>query len=458
MKTSDSRTKLLTEHPVPLMISLCIPAVVGMLVVGLYSFMDGIFVGQMVSTAGVGAVSISYPFTLINSGLATMVGVGSASVLSRAIGKKDQDTVDQLMGNLIMMILICSLIITAAGIAFTRQILLLSGASGEKLELAVKYLRIIFVGSLFVNFSQAANMVMRGEGLIKRAMLIMGIGAALNIILDPLLIQLLNPYGMGIEAAAYATVLSQLIQAALTLWYFLKKSLNVRIHRLRLAYALLPEILGVGISAMLMQVTTLLQQTILFKVAADYGGDTWQTLLGVALRTQSFAFIPVWGISQGFLPAAGTNYGAKQYERVKTLAKVFMTGATLVSLVFYIPIELAPKAVLSLFITDPDIARQGVANFRIFFSSYILLGSMVVVITLLQALGRAKQAGVMSLLRQLILFIPCVILLPKAANMGINGVWLAPALVDVAIFVICMGLAAIEFRRISVLEQESCSG
>ena len=217
MKTSDSRTKLLTENPIPLMISLCVPAVIGMLVVGLYSFMDGVFVGQMVSTAAVGAVSVSYPFTLINNGLAIMVGVGSASVLSRAIGKKDQNTVDKIMGNLIMMIAVCSLVITVIGTVFTRPILLLSGASGEKLELAVKYLRIVYVGSMFVNFSQSANMVMRGEGLLKRAMIIMGIGAVLNIILDPIMIQFLSPYEMGIEAAAYATVISQFVQAAITL-------------------------------------------------------------------------------------------------------------------------------------------------------------------------------------------------------------------------------------------------
>lgn len=303
-----------------------------------------------------------------------MVGVGSASVLSRAIGKKDQATVDKIMGNLIMMIAVCSLIITVIGTVFTRQILLLSGASGETLSLAVKYLRIVFLGSVFVNFSQAANMVMRGEGLLKRAMTIMGIGAVLNIVLDPILISLLNPLGMGIEAAAYATIFSQFVQAAITLWYFVKKSKNVRICKIRFERTLVPEIVGVGISAMLMQVTTLLQQTVLYNVAANYGGDTWQTLLGVALRIQSFAFIPVWGISQGFQPAAGTNYGAKQYDRVKTLAKVFMIGATLVSLLFYIPIELAPKAVMSLFITDPAIVDQGVANFRIFFSSYILQG------------------------------------------------------------------------------------
>lgn len=449
MKTADSRSKLLTERPFPLMISLSVPAIVGMLVVGLYSFMDAVFVGQMVGSYAVGAVSVSYPFTLLNNGFAILVGVGSASVLSRAIGKKDQATVDKIMGNLVIMVVVCSLIVTIIGITFTHQILKLSGASGEVLELAVRYLRIVFLGSLFVNFAQAANMVMRSEGHLKQAMTIMGIGAVLNIILDPIMILCMNRQGMGIEAAAYATIISQFVQAAITLWYFLKRSRNVRIHKIQLDKELLPQIVGVGISAMLMQVTTLLQQTVLYHVAANYGGGTWQILLGAALRIQSFAFIPIWGISQGFQPAAGTNYGAAQYERVKILTKIFMIGATVVSLVFYLPIEFLPKAMLSLFITDQTIVEQGIDNLRIFFSSYILQGAMIMVITLLQAMGRASKASVMSLLRQVILFIPMVILLPQIFSLGIRGVWLAPALVDVIIFVICMIIVAAEFCRMT---------
>lgn len=159
----DTRTKLLTEKPIKLMFALSVPAVLGMLVVGLYNLMDAVFVGQMIGSTEMGAVSISYPFTLINSGIATLVGVGSASVLSRAIGKKDKKTIDAIMGNLVMLVLVLSLIVTVVGTIFTRQILSLSGAKGEILDNAVRYLRIIFVGSIFVNFFQSANMVMRGK-------------------------------------------------------------------------------------------------------------------------------------------------------------------------------------------------------------------------------------------------------------------------------------------------------
>lgn len=179
-----------------------------------------------------------YPFTLANTGISTLIGVGSASILSRAIGKKDQETIDKIMGNLIALNVIFSLIIMAVGMIFTKQILMLSGAKGEILELAIRYLRIIFAGSLFVNFAQSANMIMRGEGLLKRAMVFSAGSAIMNII------------------------------------------------------------------------------------------------LGATYRVMSFAFIPLWGLSQGYQPAAGTNYGAKQYDRVKYITKIFSVAATLLALIF----------------------------------------------------------------------------------------------------------------------------
>ena len=385
MKQSlDTRTKLLTQNPVSLMFELSIPAILGMVVVGLYNFMDSVFVGQMVGSVQMGAISVSYPFTLINGGTAAMLGVGSASVLSRAIGKKDETTIGKIMGNLVAMVILLSAIITVVGMVFTRPILTLAGASGDILNYAEKYLRIVYAGSLFVNFFQSANMVIRGEGQLKKAMLIIGSGAVLNIILDPIFITLLNPVGRGMEGAAYATVLSQIIQALITVWYFKKKSQHVKIGCIRIEKSLLPQILAVGVSALLMQVLTLVQQTVIYRVASNYGGETSQILLGAALRVWNFAFVPLWGISQGFQPAAGTNYGAKDYNRVKKLTGVFVASATILSLLFYIPVELFPANVLSLFITTPGVAASGATNFRIMFSTYILQGSFLIAVTLFQ--------------------------------------------------------------------------
>lgn len=448
---TDTRTMLLTATPMQLIISLSLPAIIGMVVIGLYSLMDGIFVGQMVGTNAMGAVSISYPFTLINSGMATLIGTGSASVLSRAVGKKDYETIDKIMGNLISFNIIFGIVVTVLGMAFSRQLLVLTGAEGETLEEAVRYLRIIFAGSLFVNFSQSANMVMRGEGILKKAMLIAGAGAVLNIIFDPILIALMKSSGHGIEGAAYATILSQIISALITIWYFTKKSTMVKIHRIRIEKALLPDLLGVGFSALLMQAMTLVQQIVIYNVAARHGGNTWQLILAASLRIQAFAFIPLWGMSQGFQPAAGTNYGAGEYKRVRKMMMGFSLGATILSLIFYIPIEIAPKIILSWFITDPAIVNQGSGDFRLLFSSYILLGFLVTSITLFQSLGKASKASILVVLRQIVVFIPLVILLPEIGNLGIHGIFLASALTDGIIFILSIFLVAPQLKKLTSL-------
>lgn len=224
MTEENERKKfLLSASSGRLMVSLSLPAIVGMVVIGLYTFVDAIYAGQLISTDAMGAVSIAYPFTFINTGIACLIGMGSASVLSRAIGAGNQDVIDGVMGNLIAMNLILSIAVTVLGVLFAQPLLALTGAEGPMLDLATAYLRVIFCGSLFVNFAQSSNMVMRGEGDMVKAMLIMGGGAVLNMILSPIFILSLRGAGLGLEGAAVATVLSQFIQGAVMLWWFVKK-------------------------------------------------------------------------------------------------------------------------------------------------------------------------------------------------------------------------------------------
>ena len=443
----DSRSQLLNGNVFNTMLSLSVPAILGMVVIGLYNFMDAVFVGRMVGPEAMTAVKVSYPFTLLNSGIATLIGTGSASVLSRAVGRKDQGTVNQIMGNLIALIVLLSLIITAVGEIFTTGLLSLSGAKGEILAQAEKYLKVVFIGSLFVNFAQSANMVMRGEGKLKIAMGIMAAGALLNIALDPLIISLMGKEN-GVLGAAWATVISQFLQACFTLWYFRKKSENVKIHKIKIHGNLVGPVLGVGVSAMLMQVMTMVQQTIMYNTVERWGGGSWQTVLGACLSLQSFAFIPLWGISQGFQPAIGTNYGAKQYDRVRSFTKVFMVAATVLALVFYLPIMLAPKGMLGMFITDEAICAQGAPMLRVLFSTYICYGVLILAITFFQAIGKAGAASAMALLRQVLLFLPLVVLLPTVFAVPVQGVFYAQMFTDLVVLLIGIVLLIKAFGNI----------
>lgn len=439
----DMKTQLLTKPPKQLLIQLSIPAVMGMFVIGLYPLMDGIFAGQIIGQVAMAACGVAMPLTYINSGIATLLGMGSASVLARALGKGDQRLVNKVMGNLIFWVLVCSAITTVGGLLLAPYFLDLVGASGEIKALGIRYLHIIFLGSVFVNFTQSANMVIRGEGLMKKAMLIMGLGAAMNIVLDPILMMALGDF--AIEGAALATVLSQITQALVTYHYFRKQSQQVKIGPIRIEKELSGQVFAVGVSAMMMQLLFMIQQTLLYKMAFQYGGEMHGTLMAAAIRMYGFSFIPLWGMSQGLQPVVGTNFGAKRYDRVAASVRFFSWGGLLLAGFFWILALALPGQILQLFGVEASLIAQGVGYFRLFYMSFVLYGVMVMAVTFFQAIGDGKKASLIVLGRQLVVFVPLALLLPQW--LGVAGVWLAQPLVDTVIILIGVWLMIKEIRK-----------
>ena len=439
----DMKTQLLTKPPKQLLIQLSIPAVMGMFVIGLYPLMDGIFAGQIIGQVAMAACGVAMPLTYINSGIATLLGMGSASVLARALGKGDQGVVNKVMGNLIFWVLVCSAITTVGGLLLAPYFLDLVGATGEIKALGIRYLHIIFLGSVFVNFTQSANMVIRGEGLMKKAMLIMALGAAMNIALDPILMMALGDY--AIEGAALATVLSQITQALVTYHYFRKQSQQVKIGPIRIEKELSGQVFAVGVSAMMMQLLFMIQQTLLYKMAFQYGGEMHGTLMAAAIRMYGFSFIPLWGMSQGLQPVVGTNFGAKRYDRVAASVRVFSWGGLLLAGFFWILALALPGQILQLFGVEASLIAQGVGYFRLFYMAFVLYGVMVMAVTFFQAIGDGKKASLIVLGRQLVAFVPLALLLPQW--LGVAGVWLAQPLVDTVIILIGVWLMISEIRK-----------
>ncbi|WP_291454823.1 MATE family efflux transporter [Abiotrophia sp. HMSC24B09] len=439
----DMKTQLLTKPPKQLLIQLSIPAVMGMFVIGLYPLMDGIFAGQIIGQVAMAACGVAMPLTYINSGIATLLGMGSASVLARALGKGDQGVVNKVMGNLIFWVLVCSAITTVGGLLLAPYFLDLVGATGEIKALGIRYLHIIFLGSVFVNFTQSANMVIRGEGLMKKAMLIMGLGAGMNIALDPILMMALGDF--AIEGAALATVLSQITQALVTYHYFRKQSQQVKIGPIRIEKELSGQVFAVGVSAMMMQLLFMIQQTLLYKMAFQYGGEMHGTLMAAAIRMYGFSFIPLWGMSQGLQPVVGTNFGAKRYDRVAASVRVFSWGGLLLAGFFWILALALPGQILQLFGVEASLIAQGVGYFRLFYMAFVLYGLMVMAVTFFQAIGDGKKASLIVLGRQLVVFVPLALLLPQW--LGVAGVWLAQPLVDTVIILLGVWLMIKEIRK-----------
>lgn len=439
----DMKTQLLTKPPKQLLIQLSIPAVMGMFVIGLYPLMDGIFAGQIIGQVAMAACGVAMPLTYINSGIATLLGMGSASVLARALGKGDQGVVNKVMGNLIFWVLVCSAITTVGGLLLAPYFLDLVGATGEIKALGIRYLHIIFLGSVFVNFTQSANMVIRGEGLMKKAMLIMALGAAMNIVLDPILMMALGDF--AIEGAALATVLSQITQALVTYRYFRKQSQQVKIGPIRIEKELSGQVFAVGVSAMMMQLLFMIQQTLLYKMAFQYGGEMHGTLMAAAIRMYGFSFIPLWGMSQGLQPVVGTNFGAKRYDRVAASVRVFSWGGLLLAGFFWILALALPGQILQLFGVEASLIAQGVGYFRLFYMAFVLYGVMAMAVTFFQAIGDGKKASLIVLGRQLVVFVPLALLLPQW--LGVAGVWLAQPLVDTVIILLGVWLMIKEIRK-----------
>ena len=440
---TDEREELTTGNMFKLMLKLGVPGIIGMLVISLYSFVDAIFVGRYVGDKALGAISIAYAFTLINNGIAVLVGIGSASVLSRAVGRKDQKTIDSVMGNVFVLTLLMSSAVTVLGYIFAPQLLHLVRAEGEMHELGVKYLRIVYLGSIFVNFGQAAYMVMRGEGKMALAMAIMGSGAVLNIVLDALFIIV---FKQGIEGAAIATVISQAVFALATFFYFLCFSKNVKFKSFKLEKSLVGETFAVGMSAMFMQVLSLVQQTVMYSTLKKYGGEDQVILMGAFFRYMMLAFIPLWGLSQGFQPFAGTNFGAGLFERVKKGTFLFYGFGIVLAAVFWLVFLASPESVLSLFIKDnPALVAAGKTNATLAFLIFPLMPIMILNITLFQALGKAKPAGFLAISRQLVLFVPAVLILPHF--LGVRGVWTAGLFVDSLLVIISIIITARIFAK-----------
>ena len=443
------RDKLLKENPWKLMLNLSIPAILGQFIVGLYAFVDSIYVGQMVGTDAMSAVSAASPFILINNAVAVLLGIGSGSVLSRAIGDKDEKTIKKIMGNFTFLVILLSSFVMILGIILSPWLISLSGAKGNIQNMGVSYLRIIYIGSIFVNFMQGANMIIRAEGRMKTAMGIMGAGALLNIILDPIFI-LLFP-SKGPQAVALATIISQLIQALVTLIYFLKISPVVKFNGLKIARDINKEIFSVGISAMLMQIMMLIQMTIVYNTAVRYGGKSQIALMGAAQRVLQLAFVPIWGMSQGMQPAIGTNFGAKEYLCVKKLTNVFIIGSTVLAGIFFIIIEIFSKQILSTFITNYKIVNEGLVNFRLMYLMFLTYGFLIMIVTYFQAIGKSKQAGFLVMLRQFLLVIPLVLIIPILLNKNVLGVWLALPINDTIIFIFAIFMLMKEYKYLNNL-------
>jgi putative MATE family efflux protein len=440
-----TRKEILTLPINKLFFKLAIPAIIGMFMYSIYIFIDAIFVGQWVGIQGLAAISITQPLVFVNLVIASFIGMGFSSLLSRAIGANDKKTISYILTSSTFFILIFSLVYTILGYIFSESLVSFMGAEGLVLSYGTSYFSIVILGGFFFNFVAASTMIIQAEGRIKAAMIVITIGSFLNIILDIILI---NYLGMGIEGAAIATVASMIATAFLTILYYLfgGSKLSFTLDGLKASPQLLKTITPVGSSGMAMQLLALIEHLLIYKTVSIYGGGEELALIGASLNMLAFAAIPLWGIAQGLQPLIGMNFGANQYSRVKEGYKKFLFGTTTIALVIWALFMIFPEQILSIYITDTELVTNGAFMFRIVMGAFFLRGFLSLPVMLFQSIGEGGKAFFMLLSDSVLLFVPVIVILPTI--MGLNGVWFAILVGDILIVILGLILVLHQFKNL----------
>jgi len=424
------RSKQLGEEKISkLLLKFSIPAIIGMVVNALYNFVDRIFIGNGVGSLGIAGITISFPLMLIVFAFAMLIGFGATSLISIKLGENKKEEAELIMGNGLVLLIFISATISGLGLIFIDPLLQIFGASATVLPYARDYLTIILWGTVFMTVSFGMNNFIRAEGNPKIAMFTMLIGAILNIILDPIFIFVFN---WGIKGAALATIIAQMVSTTWVLSYFLsgKSTLNLRSQNLKLQFPTAKKIAAIGSAPFAMQLAASLLNVIMNNSLNFYGGDVAVAGVGIINSILTLNLMPIFGINQGAQPIIGFNYGAQKFDRVKEGLKLAIIAATLVVTLGFLATRLFPQQFIALFNRDdPELIAFGAEAIRIFFFFLPIIGFQIVSASYFQAVGKPKKAMFLTLSRQVLLFIPLLLILPRF--LGLKGILYAAPISDI---------------------------
>jgi putative MATE family efflux protein len=433
--------------------SFSLPAIIGMSVNALYNIVGRIFVGRGIGALAIAATTVAFPLMIIIMAVSILVGVGATALISIRLGEDKKEAAEKIAANAITMIILLSAIFAALFFVFTEQVLTICGASPEVMPYARDYTQIIMLGAVFGSFSMGVNNFIRAEGNPKMAMYTQLLGAAANIALNYLFI---FPLGWGIKGSALATILAQLLSSLWVLNYYLRgKSLvKLRLANFRPSWPILSSMMAIGFAPFAMQIASSIQQVILNKTLMAYSGDLALSAIGIIMSIATMLFMPVLGLAQGAQPIIGFNYGARQYQRVAKTWKLAVAGGTLIALLGYLVLRIWPQQLVGLF-SEGDMALTALTTHAMltYMALIPIVGFQVVSSTYFQAVGKAKQAAVLSLSRQVLFFIPLLIVLPRF--WGVEGVWRAAPIADFLAVSLSATMMYFEMRKIKEQDEQS---
>ena len=440
-----------TERIRKLLMQYAVPAVVAMTASSLYNMVDSIFIGHGVGPLAISGLALTFPLMNLAAAFGSLVGVGAATLISMRLGQRDYATAQRVLGNVVMLNLLLGVGFGLVALLFLDPILYFFGASDATIGYAREYMTVILLGNVITHMYLGLNSVLRASGHPRKAMYATINTVIINTILDPIFIY---GFGWGIRGAAIATVLAQIISLV---WQFRLLSdhselIHFRRGIYRLRRRIVRDVLAIGMSPFLMNLTACFIVILINKGLKTYGGDLMIGAYGIVNRLAFVFVMIVMGVNQGMQPIAGYNFGARQYDRVLRVLKLTIVCAVGITTAGFLVGEFAPRLAVSLFTSDEELIRLSVEGMRIVFIFFPIIGFQMVATNFFQSIGMAGKAIFMSLSRQLLFLMPGLIFLPRFFEVstpwdGSWGVWCAMPLSDFLATVVAFFMLTHQLRK-----------
>lgn len=434
-----------------LLMKFAIPSVVSMLVNAVYNIVDQIFIGQGVGYLGNAATTVSFPIVTIILAVGTMLGAGGSAYAAIKLGEKNETEAEKTLGNIFVLLTIIGLALTILGLVFLDTILKIFGATPNNMMYAKDYASIILIGTVFNLLGIGLSNMARCDGSPNVAMYSMITGALLNCILDPTYIFI---FGWGVKGAAIATITSQIISTIILVYYFTKKG-NMRLHfvNMKLKPSICKMAFSLGISSCITQLSSTVLQIVLNNSLVYYGnltsvtGDVALSAMGIVMKISQIIVSICVGVGIGAQPILGFNKGANQPKRIKKTYKLASTIATSVTTIGWAMFMLIPHIILMLFGTaDENFTDFAIKAMRIYDLGVFCAGFQITSTSYFQATGQPMKASILSSLRQLILLIPLIVILPT--QFGLDGILMAGPIADITSAIIVFFFIHHEMKKL----------
>ena len=444
MTAQKTPTALGTESIGKLLMQYAVPAIIAMTASSLYNMVDSIFIGHGVGTMALSALALTFPLMNLGAAFGALVGVGAATLISVKLGQKDYDTAQRVLGNVFVLNILLGLAFTVIVFPFLNPILYFFGRSDETGEYARQFMEIILLGNVVTHLYLGLNAVLRASGHPKQAMYATIATVAINTILAPIFIFM---FDWGIRGAAIATVSAQVIALLWQLKQFnnANELLHFRRGIFRLKRKIVFDSLAIGMSPFLMNLAACLIVILINQGLKKYGGDLAIGAFGIVNRLVFIVVMIVMGLNQGMQPIAGYNFGAKLYDRVNKVLKLTIIYATCVTTFGFLVGMLAPNLVVGIFTSDAELTELSATGLRITVMFFPIIGFQMVTSNFFQSIGMAGKAIFLSLTRQMLILLPCLLILPHF--FGVAGVWYSMPVSDLLASLIALVMLVYQFRK-----------